>query len=126
MRHRPEGAQQIVRDRACEVVCLKISNLGGLSKARRVRDFLVENGLSVVAEDTWGDEITTAALAHLAVSTPPEYLYNTTDLANYNLERTGLPRPITRHGRLFASDDPGLGVEADYDSLGEPVAVYEA
>ena len=119
-------AQRIVQDRAAEVVCLKISNLGGLSKARLVRDFLVSNGLSVVSEDTWGGQITTAALAHFAASTPTEFLYNTTDLHNYNVENTGTPGPATRDGKLFAADTPGLGVEPDYDSLGEPVAVYES
>ena len=119
-------AQRIVADRAAEVVCLKISNLGGLSKARLVRDYLVSNGLSVVAEDTWGGEITTAALAHFAASTPSEFLYNTTDLHNYNIESTGTPGPETRDGKLFAADTPGLGVEPDYDSLGDPVAVYQA
>lgn len=118
-------AQRIVQDQGCEVVCLKISNLGGLSKARRVRDFLTDSGLSVVAEDTWGGEITTAALAHFAASTPEEFLYNTTDLCNYNTERTGTPVPETRNGKLFAPDTPGLGVEPDFDSLGDPVAVYQ-
>lgn len=117
-------AQRIVQDKAAEVVCLKISNLGGLSKARLVRDFLISNGLSVVAEDTWGGEITTAAIAHFAASTPAEYLYNTTDLHNYNVESTGTPSPETRGGKLFASDRPGLGVIPDYDALGDPVAVY--
>jgi L-alanine-DL-glutamate epimerase-like enolase superfamily enzyme len=118
-------AQRIVHDNAADVVCLKISNLGGLSKARRVRDFLVSNGLSVVTEDTWGGEITTAAVAHLAASTPQELLYNTTDLHNYNIESTGVLGPETRDGKLFASDAPGLGVEPDFDSLGDPVAVYQ-
>jgi len=118
-------AQRIVEDKAAEVVCLKISNLGGLSKACLVRDFLVSNGLSVVAEDTWGGEITTAAIAHFAASTPPELLYNTTDLHNYNVESTGIPGPETRDGNLFASDSPGLGVEPDFDSLGDPVSIYQ-
>ena len=118
-------AQRIVSDKAAEVVCLKISNLGGLSKARLVRDFLVSNGLSVVSEDTWGGEITTAAIAHFAASTPPAFLYNTTDLHNYNVETTGVPGPETRDGKLFASDSPGLGVEPDFESLGDPVAIYE-
>lgn len=60
----------------------------------------------------------------LAASTPPEFLYNTTDLHNYNVEHTGMSGPETRDGKLFASDLPGLDVEPDYESLGDPVAVY--
>ena len=120
-----EMARRVVNDRAAEVICLKLSNLGGLSKARRVRDFLIDNRISVVSEDTWGGEITTATLAHFAASTPQEFLVNTTDLHSYNAESTGLPAPRTEGGRLFASDAPGLGVEPDYDSIGEPVAVYQ-
>ena len=118
-------AERIVRDHAAEVVCLKISNLGGLTKARRVRDYFVEHGLSVVAEDTWGGEITTAAVAHFAASTPADLLYNTTDLCNYNTRSTGSPGAITVKGKLFASDEPGLGVRPDFKSLGDAVAVYE-
>jgi len=119
-------AQRIVADKAAEIVCLKISNLGGLSKARRVRDFFIDNGIPVVAEDTWGGEIATATLAHFAASTPVDMLVNTTDLHNYNSRSTGKPEPRTAGGSLFASDDPGLGVEPDYESLGDPVARYGA
>lgn len=119
-------AHRVVQDRAAEVVCLKISKQGGLTKARRMRDYLVENRIPVVAEDTWGGEITTAALAHFAASTPPSMLVNTTDLHNYNTRSTGFPAPETRGGRLYASAAPGLGVEPDYESLGPPVAVYSA
>ncbi len=118
--------QRIVADRAAEAVCLKISKQGGLSKARRLRDFLVDNRIPVVAEDTWGGEITTAAVAHFAASTPAEMLVNTTDLHNYNSVSTGRPGPATADGKLFASDAPGLGVEPDFGSLGEPVARYGA
>jgi len=119
-------AQRIVADKAAEMVCLKISNLGGLSKTRRVRDFFVDNGIPVVAEDTWGGEIATATLSHFAASTPAEMLVNTTDLHNYNTRSTGMPGPCTAGGRLFASDDSGFGVEPDYNSLGEPIARYGA
>ena len=117
-------AQRVVADRSAEMVCLKISNLGGLSKARRVRDFFVDNRIPVVSEDTWGGEITTAAVSHFAASTPQEFLINSTDLYHYNHESTGQPGPATDQGRLYASDTPGLGVEPDYHSLGEPVASY--
>jgi len=118
------AAQQIVRDRGAEICCLKISNLGGLSKARRVRDFLVENRIPVVAEDTWGGEITTAAVAHFAASTPADFLINSTDLMNYNTASTGIGGPQVRDGKLFASDSPGLGVTPDFEALGDAVAHY--
>jgi len=118
------AAERIVADHGAELCCLKISNLGGLSKARRVRDYLIDNRIPVVAEDSWGGEIATAAVAHFAVSTPPEFLQNTTDLMNYNSRSTGLGGPTVANGRLHASDAPGLGVTPDFDGLGDPVASY--
>ena len=120
------AAQRIVADKGAEICCLKLSNLGGLSKARRVRDFLVDNRLPVVSEDTWGGEITTAAVAHFAVSTPEEYLQNTTDLMNYNTRSTGIDGAYARDGKLYAPDGPGLGVTPDFESLGPAVAEWRA
>ena len=34
-------------------------------------------------EDSWGGDITTAAIAHLAHSTPPEFLFTATDFNSY-------------------------------------------
>lgn len=120
------AAQRIVADRGAEICCLKISNLGGLTKARRVRDFLVENRIPVVSEDSWGGEITTAAVAHFAASAPADYLVNTTDLMNYNTRSTGIGGAYANGGKLYAPDAPGLGVTPDFDSLGAPVAEYAA
>ena len=118
-------AQRIVADRGAEICCLKISNLGGLSKARRVRDYLVENRIPVVSEDTWGGEIATSAVAHFAASTPSEYLQNTTDLMNYNTRSTEFGGPVSRNGKLYAPDTPGLGVVPDFESLGTPVEEFQ-
>ncbi|RBW60716.1 mandelate racemase/muconate lactonizing enzyme family protein [Ruegeria sp. A3M17] len=117
-------AQRIVADRGAEICCLKISNLGGISKARRVRDYLVENRIAVVCEDTWGGEIATSAVAHFAASTSPEYLQNTTDLMNYNTRSTGIGGPMSRNGKLYASDAPGMGVVPDFECLGAPIEEF--
>lgn len=119
-----EAAQTIVADHGADMVCLKISNLGGLSKARRVRDFFVDNRIPVVVEDSWGGEIATAAVSHLAASTPERYLQNTTDLMNYQTRSTGIGGASARDGKLYAPDTPGLGVRPDFESLGPPVATY--
>lgn len=118
------AAQRIVADHGADICCLKISNLGGLSKARRVRDFLIDNRIPVVSEDTWGGEITSAVVAHFAASTPEEYLQNTTDLMNYNTRSTGIGGPTAQEGKLLASDTPGLGVRPDFESLGSAVSEY--
>lgn len=117
-------AQRVVADRGAEICCLKISNLGGLSKARRVRDYLVDNRICVVAEDTWGGEIASTTLSHFAASTPEEYLQNSTDLMNYVTRSTGVGGAYAQGGLLFAPDAPGLGVRPDFDSLGDPVAEW--
>lgn len=118
-------AQKVVRDKAAEIVCLKISKQGGLSKSRKLRDFLVDNRIPIVAEDTWGGEIVTATLAHFAASTAEEFLVNTTDLHNYVTGSTASPPPLTKDGKLYASNAPGLGVEPDFKSLGKPQAVHQ-
>ncbi len=119
------GAVELaVRDHACEVVCIKISNLGGLSKARRVRDYLTAHRMPMVVEDTWGGEIVTATLAHLATSTAPSLMRATTDLQNYVVGSTGTGGATVVDGRLVAPDGPGLGVQPAWDELGDPIAEY--
>ena len=118
------AAQRVVQDRGAEMCCLKISNLGGLTKARRVRDYLVEHRIPVISEDSWGGEIASAAVAHFAASTPEDYLVNSTDLMNYNTTSTGIGGPTVSDGKLYATDTPGLGVSPDFEALGAAVFSY--
>ncbi len=118
-------AERIVRDGAADVACVKMARIGGLTKASKIRDFFVEHGIKVVTECMMGGEIVSAAVSHFAASTPADLLFNTTDLHAYNTQSTGTPPPPTKNGLLYCHDTPGLGVEPDYDSLGDPVAVFE-
>ncbi|MBL9033295.1 MAG: mandelate racemase/muconate lactonizing enzyme family protein, partial [Rhodospirillaceae bacterium] len=47
-------------DRAMDVINLKISKVGGLTKARQIRDLCVALGIAMTIEDTWGGDIVTA------------------------------------------------------------------
>ena len=58
------------RDGACEAIGLKIGRVGGLTKARCMRDFCVATGLRMNIEETGGSIIGDTAAAHLAQSTP--------------------------------------------------------
>jgi L-alanine-DL-glutamate epimerase-like enolase superfamily enzyme len=108
-------------DGAMDVVNVKISKLGGLTAARQVRDLCVSLGIAMTIEDTWGGDITTAAIAHLAHSTPPELLFTSTDFNSYVTVSTATGAPQRQHGRLAASTAPGLGIRPRMEVLGKPV-----
>ena len=109
------------RDQAMDVINLKISKVGGLTKARQIRDLCLSLGIAMTIEDTWGGDIITAAIAHLAHSTPPELLFSATDFNSYVTVSIASGAPQRNNGRLAASAAPGLGVEPLPDVLGTPV-----
>jgi L-alanine-DL-glutamate epimerase-like enolase superfamily enzyme len=108
-------------ENAMDVVNIKISKFGGLTYARLARDLCVSLGIAVTIEDSWGGDITTAAIAHLAHSTPSEFLFTATDFNSYVTVSTAEGAPQRDGGRLAASLGPGLGVQPRMDVLGEPV-----
>jgi L-alanine-DL-glutamate epimerase-like enolase superfamily enzyme len=110
-------------DRAMDVVNIKISKLGGLTKARQARDLCASLGVAMTLEDSWGGDIVTAAIAHLAHSTPPELLFTTTDFNSYVTVSLADGAPRRVNGRMAAPTAPGLGVTPRPDVLGKPVLV---
>jgi cis-L-3-hydroxyproline dehydratase len=108
-------------DLAMDAVNLKISKLGGLTRTQQARDLCVSLGLAMTLEDSWGSDIATAAIAHLAHSTPPEFLFTSTDFNSYVTVATADGAPRRVDGRLAASREPGLGVRPKLDVLGRPV-----
>jgi len=106
-----------VRDQAMDVINLKISKVGGLTKARQIRDLAVSLGIALTIEDTWGGDIITAAIAHLAHSTPPRYLFSATDFNSYVTVSNAESAPQRREGRMAAGRGPGLGVTPRWEVL---------
>jgi L-alanine-DL-glutamate epimerase-like enolase superfamily enzyme len=119
-----DDVQMVLRgyaDKAMDVINLKISKVGGLTKARQIRDLCVSLGIAMTIEDTWGGDIVTAAIAHMAHSTPPELLFTATDFNSYVTVSIAEGAPQRRHGRLAASTAPGLGIQPRMEVLGAPV-----
>jgi len=112
-------------DAAMDVVNIKISKFGGLTKAKQARDLCVSLGIAMTLEDSWGGDIVTAAIAHLAHSTPPELLFSSTDFNSYVTVSLADGAPRRRNGRLAASTLPGLGTHPRSEVLGEAVVVVE-
>ena len=111
-----------IAEDAMDVINLKISKVGGLTNARLMRDLCVAHGIPMTIEDTWGGDIVTAAIAHLARSTPAEFTFSATDFNSYGTVDIAEGAPRRVNGRMTASDRPGLGIAPIFDTLGDPVA----
>jgi L-alanine-DL-glutamate epimerase-like enolase superfamily enzyme len=104
-------------------VNLKISKVGGLTRARLIRDVAEVLGLSLTIEDTWGGDLVTAAVSHVAASTRPEALFTVSFMNDWVKEHIAGYRPRSRGGIGAPNPGPGLGVEVDAQALGQPLFV---
>lgn len=100
---------------------LKIGRVGGLTPARQLRDTAAALGLSVTVEDTWGGDVTTAAVSHLAGSTPPATLLNVSFMNDWTNEHVAGYQPRSEAGVGAVPSGPGLGITVDRAALGRPL-----
>ena len=118
------GMPELLRashDQAMDVVNIKISKFGGLTKAKLARDLCISLGVAMTLEDSWGGDIITAAIASIAHSTPTDLLFSSTDFNSYGTVSIAEGAPQRDNGRLAASDAPGLGVQPRMQVLGDKV-----
>lgn len=121
------GVDMLVRgldDDAMDIINLKISKVGGLTRARLMRDLCVESGIAMTIEDTWGGDIVTAAIAHLARSTPEAFCFSATDFNSYGTRDIADGAPRRAEGCMSAPDAPGLGVTPLVDTFDPPVLEF--
>ncbi len=117
----PEMLVRALGEDAMDVVNLKISKVGGFTTARMMRDLCVEFGIPMILEDTWGGDITTAAIAHMASSTPEEFCFAATDFNSYVTVSIADNAPQRVDGNISAPNAPGLGIEPKLTEFGSPV-----
>jgi L-alanine-DL-glutamate epimerase-like enolase superfamily enzyme len=104
-----------------EAINLKISRVGGLTRAREIRSLAEALGIRLTVEDTWGGDVVTAAVSHLAASVRPEALFTVSFMNDWTNEHVAGYQPRASVGVGAAPDRPGLGVEVDVEQLGEPL-----
>jgi L-alanine-DL-glutamate epimerase-like enolase superfamily enzyme len=107
---------------AMEAINLKIGRVGGLTAARAMRDLADALGVGCVIEDSWGGDVVTAAVSHLAASTAPQTLIHASFMNDWVTDHVAGHRPRSRDGRGAAPDAPGLGIEVERERLGPPLA----
>lgn len=122
-----QDATRIARDGIAEVFGIKINRVGGLTKSRRMRDIAIAHGIEMFIMATGGSVLADTEAAHLAQSTPQEFVracWACQDMLTVDVAPGRGPRAV--NGMITVTDAPGLGVHPDEAILGAPVAVYEA
>ena len=109
---------------AMDVINLKISKVGGLTRAKLMRDLCVSAGIAMTIEDTWGGDIVTATIAHLASSTPEALCFGASDFNSYGTVQIAEGAPQRVNGKMSASNNAGLGVSPDFSALGKAVLTF--
>ncbi|MDX6752431.1 mandelate racemase/muconate lactonizing enzyme family protein [Geminicoccaceae bacterium 1502E] len=108
-----------------EMANIKINRVGGLTKAKRMRDFCLATGITTMIMDCGGTVLSDTAVAHMAQSIPaPSCLgvWSCQEMISVDPAPGQGARNVD--GCFTAPDLPGLGVEPDRTILGDPVAVY--
>ena len=113
------------QDSAMDAINLKINRVGGLWKASLFRNLCLNFGILMTVEDSWGGEIATAAIAHLAHTVPKEFHFQSSAFHEYSHTEIADGAPVMEDGYMWASEQPGLGVEPNLEVLGGPVCVVE-
>jgi len=120
-----QDASRIARDGIAEVFGIKINRVGGLTKARRIRDVALAHGIQMFVMATGGTVMADNEAAHLAQSIPEEFVracWSCQDMLATDVAPGSGPRCVD--GLITIDDTPGLGVTPDESLLAEPVAVY--
>ena len=113
-------------DSLVDGITIKLARVGGLTKARLIRDIAVARNLKITIEDTGGAEIDTAAYSGLMLSTPEGLRQHTVDFHNWVTVSNARADFRIADGQMTLPDGPGLGVEVDKVALGEPIFTCSA
>lgn len=121
-----QDATRIARDGLADVFGIKLNRVGGLTKARRMRDVAIAHGIQMFIMATGGSVLADTEAAHMAQSIPDEFIracWSCQDMLTIDIAPGSGPR--CESGFITVYDTPGLGVSPDEALLGDPVVVYQ-
>ncbi|MEM8952215.1 MAG: enolase C-terminal domain-like protein [Pseudomonadota bacterium] len=120
-----QDAVRIVTHGIADTFGIKLNRVGGLTKARRIRDIALAHGIQMYVMATGGSVLADTEAAHLAQSIPAEFRLGGWACQDM-LTVDPAPGRGARNdgGRLTVDDTPGLGFAPDEAWLGAPLAVY--
>ncbi len=121
-----QDATRIAREGIADVFGIKINRVGGLTKARRMRDVAIAHGIQIFVMATGGSVMADTEAAHLAQSIPDAFIracWSCQDMLTIDIAPGSGPRCVDGH--ITIDDTAGIGVSPDENLLGDPVAVYQ-
>lgn len=122
-----QDAARIACDGLVEIFGIKLNRVGGLTKAARVRDIALAQGIDMFVMATGGSVLADTEALHLSATIPDAHRHAVSvcqDMLTEDIAGGRGSRNID--GQLHLPEAPGLGVVPDDDSLGRPVAEYIA
>ncbi|KAF2148047.1 enolase C-terminal domain-like protein [Myriangium duriaei CBS 260.36] len=101
---------------------LKLSRVGGITKARVMRDTAVALGMMVTIDDTWGCSFTTVQNIQLAATTPSKYLRGIDVYAEWTSPFVADVPRVKSDGHISVTELPGNGYSnVKLELLGDPL-----
>ena len=85
-------------------------------------------GIAVTIVDTWGSDLTTSAILHLASTVPKKLLFRACNFISYN--KISIAKFLDKNSmdpktRKIPPTGPGLGMELDWTKLKTPLFTIE-
>jgi L-alanine-DL-glutamate epimerase-like enolase superfamily enzyme len=111
-----------------EIVNIKLNRVGGLTKARIIRDIALASGIELLAMESGGSVVADTAAVHLAQTIPAASLVGTWlchDMLAADTAPGAGARSDGKQGYAEAPAAAGLGVAPDEKIFGEALAVYQ-
>ena len=121
-----DDAQKIIHQRIGEIFNIKISRVGGLTRARRIRDIAMNAGIKLLIMDTGGGVMADTATQHFAQSVPIAMRIGTwlcQELISSDVAPGQGSRNINGCSQI-PNQCEGLGVVPDEALLGQAHAVF--
>lgn len=114
-----EDVRKAVEMGSTKVINVKIGRVGGLSEARRIHDYCMENGIPV-----WCGGMLEAGIgrAHnIALTSLPNFIFpgDTAGSSRYWEKDIIEPEVVVEDGFITISNAPGIGYSPDFDAIDE-------
>jgi L-alanine-DL-glutamate epimerase-like enolase superfamily enzyme len=122
----PSDLVECLHLQAADALNIKITRVGGLTRAALLRDVAQAAGLMLMVDEPMGSHLATAAIAQLAATCGPRSLLAGSNIGAYSAVPLVTPVPAFRDGAVQIPDGAGLGVEVDEEALGAPVFTIHA